>query len=94
MDFYADGLKPLRMGVDIRDKETRGIMTYEELLYLKFKKGIWTYDLVRQFPDDIARVSEVALLDVPEATLRQVVIEEKTLNKLKRLKRKFQNFLL
>ncbi|MBI3306624.1 MAG: hypothetical protein HYZ84_02290 [Candidatus Omnitrophica bacterium] len=64
-------------------------MTYQELFYLKFKKGVSTYELVKRYPDEIERVNEVALLDVPETTLREIIHEEKVLMRLMRLKRKF-----
>ncbi len=64
-------------------------MTYEKLFYLKFKKGVSTYELVQRFPKDIERVSEVALLDLPEETLRKIIQEESALLRLMRLKRKF-----
>ena len=64
-------------------------MTYERLFELKFKKRISTYELVRRYPRHIKEVSEVALLDVPEETLLQIVQEEKVLKKVKALKRKF-----
>lgn len=64
-------------------------MTYQELFDLKFKKGLSTYELVRRYPEEIERVNEVALLDVPEATLREIIREEKILTRLMRLKRKF-----
>ncbi len=62
---------------------------YQTLCDLKFKKGISTYELVRKYPDQIGRVSEVALLDVPERVLREIVKEEKLYDRLMRLKRKF-----
>ncbi len=68
-------------------------MTYRELFYLKFKKGVSTYELVRRFPEAIDQVSEVALLDVPEATLKEIIGEEKSFNRLMRLKRKFLRLL-
>ena len=64
-------------------------MTYQELCYLKFKKGISTYELVKRYPDEIKRVNEVALLDVPESTMREIIHEEKILTRLMRLKKKF-----
>ena len=64
-------------------------MTYQKLFYLKFIKGLSTYELVRRFPDEIERVSEVALLDLPEATLREIIWKEKDFLRLMRLKRKF-----
>jgi len=64
-------------------------MTYQELINLKFKKGISTYELVCRFPKEIKRVSEVALLDVPEQTLKKVVSGKKTLNRIMDLKKRF-----
>ena len=64
-------------------------MTYRELFDLKFKKGVSTYELVRRFPREIERVSEVALLDVPEATLRSILPNRKELERLIKLKKKF-----
>ena len=62
---------------------------YKTLFYLKYKRGISTYELVRKFPEEISRVSEVALLDVPETVLRDILKEEKLYERLMRLKRKF-----
>ena len=62
---------------------------YQTLFDLKFKKRISTYELVQKFPEEIGRVSEVALLDVPEAVLREILKEEKLYDRLMRLKRKF-----
>ena len=62
---------------------------YQTLLNLKFRKGISTYELVRQFPEAIGRVSEVALLDVPERVLKEILKEEKLYDRLMRLKKKF-----
>lgn len=68
-------------------------MTYDELFYLKFRRGLSTYELVRRFPGELRRVSEVALLDLPEATLRDILKEDKAFNRLMRLKKKFSRFL-
>jgi len=68
-------------------------MTYQQLFYLKFKKGLSTYELVQRFPNYIDRVSEVALLDVPEATLREVIQEKEDFARLMRLKKKYSKFL-
>ena len=62
---------------------------YQTLFDLKFKKRVSTYELVRKFPNEIGRVSEVALLDVPETVLREVVKEAKQFGRLMRLKKKF-----
>ncbi|HTL46737.1 MAG TPA: hypothetical protein VL688_01605 [Verrucomicrobiae bacterium] len=63
-------------------------MTYERLLYLKFRRGISTYELMKRYPRDIKRVSEVALLDIPEETLKEIIPEDKVLNRIIRLKKK------
>lgn len=68
-------------------------MTYEKLFYLKYKKGYSTCDLAKRYPDQIDRVNEVALLDIPEKTLRQVLKEEASLRRVIRLKRKFSRLL-
>lgn len=67
-------------------------MTYQKLLYLKYKIGISTYELVQRFPEQIDRVSEIAMLDIPEETLKEILKEEKDFNKLIRLKRRFSTF--
>ncbi len=65
-------------------------MNYRQLVDLKFKKGISTYELVCRFPKELKRVSEVALLDVPEATLREIVQEKEMFRHLMELKKKFR----
>lgn len=68
-------------------------MTYKRLFYLKYQKGLTTYELVKQYPAEIGRVTEVALLDVPEGILKEIVREDETLQRLLRLKRRFSKFL-
>lgn len=63
-------------------------MTYRELFHLKFHEGVTTEELRRRYPDKIHKVTEVALLDVPEEILREVVFEEEVLRRLMRLKRR------
>lgn len=75
------------------DKLLEGRMTYEMLFDLKFREGLSTFELVKRFPHEISRVSEIALLEVPEKTLKQIVKEEKELKRLLRLKRRFSRFL-
>lgn len=68
-------------------------MTYKRLFELKYKKGLTTYELFRRFPESAVQVSEVALLEVPEDTLRSIVGEEKSFNRLMRLKKRFSRLL-
>ena len=68
-------------------------MTYQKLFYLKYKRGLSTYDLVRRFPSDVGQVSEVAMLDIPEETLKEIVAEKTTFERLMRLKKRYLKFL-
>lgn len=68
-------------------------MSYQRLFYLKYKKGISTYELIRRFPEEIDRVSEVAMLDIPEETLREIVLEERAFDHLMKLKKRLSLFL-
>jgi len=64
-------------------------MTYQDLVYLKYQMGISTHDLMLLFPNDIRRVSEVALLDIPDETLRDIIGEEATFRRLMALKQQY-----
>lgn len=64
-------------------------MTYKQLINLKYGAGVTTHELMRRFPTEVERVSEIALLDVPENTLREIIQEETTYNRLIKLKRQF-----
>ena len=68
-------------------------MTYQKLFYLKYKKGFSTTELAHKFPEEINRVTAIALIEVPEETLRKVVTEETSYKKIIRLKKKFSRFL-
>lgn len=68
-------------------------MTYKTLFDLKFRKGFSTYDLLKKFPGELQQVSEVAMLDIPEAILREIVDEEEELRKLIRLKKQLTRYL-
>jgi hypothetical protein len=63
---------------------------YEKLFDLKYRQGVSTYELAHRFPEHIDRINEVALLDVPENTLKKVVPERRTLERLISLKKQFQ----
>jgi hypothetical protein len=63
-------------------------MTYKKLLDLKYLQGISTYELVCRYPDEIKRVSEVALLEVSDDMLNKILSEKKTLKRIKKLKKK------
>ena len=63
-------------------------MTHEELYQLKLNGGISTFQLMQLYPEEIKTVSEVALLDIPEETLKEILLEEKDLKRLLQLKKK------
>jgi hypothetical protein len=67
-------------------------LPYEILIRLKYEEGISTVDLVKMFPQAVERVSSIALLDIPENTLREVVREERELSRLLKLKKRFHAF--
>jgi len=64
-------------------------MTYEKLYDLKYRRKMSTYELVSKYPKDIRRVSELALMEVPDKTLKEVLEERKTLERVMKLKRRF-----
>ncbi len=66
---------------------------YEKLFDLKYKRGMTTCELARLFPAHIDLVNEVALLDIPETTLKEVVREEKLFERLLSLKKKLQRMV-
>ena len=62
---------------------------YEQLIELKYRQGVSTHELVHLFPGQIKYVSEVALLQIPDETLKQVVREKDILDHLLDLKKQF-----
>lgn len=68
-------------------------MTYQKLVDLKFKKGLTTHDLVRRYPANVRQISEIALMDVPDHILKEVLTEEEAFSRLKRLKKRYSKFL-
>ena len=63
-----------------------GQVTYEELFTLKFKEHVPTCELEKRFPEERKKISEIALLELPPAMLRELVKQEKELRKLMVLK--------
>lgn len=60
---------------------------YEKLFDLKYRKGVPTLELHHRFPEHINLVSEVALLEVPESTLKELALERGILERLMSLKK-------
>ncbi len=67
-------------------------MSYEKLFYLKYKKGVSTYELLWRFPESLNQVADVALMDVPENTLKEIIPDERDLVRLMQLKKRFSSF--
>jgi hypothetical protein len=63
---------------------------YEKLIDLKYRQGVPTYVLAHRFPEHVDRVTEVALLDIPENTLKEVIPEKRILERVINLKKQFQ----
>jgi hypothetical protein len=63
---------------------------YEKLFDLKYKQGVPTYELTHRFPEYVDRIHEVALLDIPENTLKELIREKKILDRVVSLKRQFR----
>ena len=61
-------------------------MTYQRLFNLKYRQGVSTYELIQRLPNDAERVRDVALLDVPEATLKEIIRDKTIINRLIKLK--------
>jgi len=74
----------------LEDPERENMTLYEKLFDLKYRKGISTYELAQRFPEHINRVHEVALLDISENTLKELVPEKRLLERLISLKKQFQ----
>ncbi len=60
---------------------------YEKLFEMKYKQGVPTLKLAELFSSHRELVSEIALLDIPDATLKKVVRKKELLEKLALLKR-------
>lgn len=64
-------------------------MTYRALFEMKYNQGVSTSELVKRFPADVKRISEVALLEVSDEMLRQVIAEAQIVERLIRLKKRY-----
>lgn len=64
-------------------------MTYRKIFDMKYNQGISTSELVKRFPEDVKRISEVALLEVSDEMLRQVISETNVAERLISLKKRY-----
>lgn len=63
---------------------------YEKLFDLKYRQGVPTHELAHRFPRHVDRIHEVALLEIPENTLKELVPEKRVLERLMSLKKQFK----
>ncbi len=64
-----------------------------DLLYLKYGKRFSTQSLLRHFPREKKRIEMIALLDIREPVLHEIIKQEsKMLSRLQCLKKKLQRF--
>ena len=68
-------------------------MTYQQIFYLKYKKGIPTSELIQRFPKQAFQVSEVALLDLSDDVLEDIIEDEDRLDHLRALRKKYVKFI-
>jgi hypothetical protein len=52
-------------------------MTYEHIYKLKFKDNVPTFELRKRFPGEGRKITKVALLQLPRAVLRELIVQEK-----------------
>ena len=64
-------------------------MRYSEIFDLKYRKGIPTQELMRRYPGEIRRISEIALLDLNTSVLRRILPRKKSFSHVLQLKTKF-----
>ena len=79
-------LKVLRKRNDRLMREKK--MTYRTLYELKFDRKMSTLSLGKRYPHYISKISNLALLDLTEETLRRVIREKRKLYYLQRLRRR------
>ena len=64
-------------------------MTYQRIFELKFREDVPTHELKRRFPREHRKISQIALLELPMSVLRNLIKQERELQKLVSLKRWF-----
>lgn len=62
-------------------------MKYKRLYDLKFNKRVPTFELRKRFPREAGKITRVALLQLPDAVLRELIHQKKELQKLMLLRR-------
>lgn len=65
-------------------------MTYRKIFDLKYKRKVPTLKLHQDFPQDQEKISEIALLELSEKTLSRLVRDEKKLERVLNLKKKYK----
>ncbi|OGW80860.1 MAG: hypothetical protein A3G33_05555 [Omnitrophica bacterium RIFCSPLOWO2_12_FULL_44_17] len=62
-------------------------MTYQKIFDLKFRKRVPTMELKNRYPNELAKISRIALLELPVSELKILVRKENELKRLLTLKK-------
>ena len=62
-------------------------MTYQKIFNLKFKKEMPTHELGKRYPKEREKISRIALLELPNPLLRELIKRKQEFQKLVSLKR-------
>ena len=61
-------------------------VTYEKIFKLKFEDDVPTHELEKRFPNELKKISKIALMELPPSTLKELLKREHELKKLLTLK--------
>ena len=62
-------------------------MTYQKIFNLKFKKEMPTHELGKRYPKEREKISRIALLELPNPLLRELIKRKQEFQKLVSLKK-------
>lgn len=69
-------------------RRSKDLITYRKLYRLKTERGLSTIDLVRRFPREREKITNLALLDLPQALLEQTLTEKQMMRRVADLRRR------
>ncbi len=69
-------------------RKSKALMTYRKLYRLKTEHGMSTIDLVRRFPRERDKITNLALLDLPQALLEETLTEKQMMRRVMTLRRR------
>ncbi|PIQ85485.1 MAG: hypothetical protein COV74_08320 [Candidatus Omnitrophica bacterium CG11_big_fil_rev_8_21_14_0_20_45_26] len=65
-------------------------MTYQKIFDLKFKKKVSTVELQKYFPNENGKICKIALMELPEKTLKKLVPNKRTVKEVIQLKKSLE----